>query len=51
MNGVTSILTLENETKKKSPMHLLDGRIKLVILIFIIVYASIFNPNFGYDGS
>ena len=39
MNGVASILTLENETKKKSPMHLLDGRIKLVILIFIIVYA------------
>lgn len=39
MNGVASILTLENETKKKSPMHLLDGRIKLIILIFIIVFA------------
>jgi cobalt/nickel transport system permease protein len=39
MSGVGSVLELENETNKKSPIHLLDGRIKLIILIFIIVYA------------
>jgi cobalt/nickel transport system permease protein len=39
MDGVSSIRALENETNKKSPLHLIDGRIKLIILIFIIVYA------------
>ena len=39
MNGVGSISELEKETEKESFLHLLDGRIKLVILVFIIVYA------------
>ncbi len=30
---------LEKETQKESFLHLLDGRVKLIILIFIIVYA------------
>ena len=39
MNGVGSVRELEKETDKKSPLHAIDGRIKLIILIFIIVYA------------
>ncbi|MGZ4857753.1 MAG: cobalt ECF transporter T component CbiQ [Methanobacterium sp.] len=39
MNGVGSITELEKETKKESFLHLLDGRIKLVILVFVIFYA------------
>ena len=39
MNGVGSISELEKETEKESFLHLLDGRIKLLILVFIIIYA------------
>lgn len=39
MNGLGSVIELENETDKNSPLHSLDGRIKLILLIFIIVYA------------
>ncbi|OEC86017.1 MULTISPECIES: cobalt ECF transporter T component CbiQ [Methanobacterium] len=37
--NTNSILNLENETMKESFLHLLDGRIKLVILVFITIYA------------
>jgi cobalt/nickel transport system permease protein len=37
--SMNSIINLENETMKESFLHLLDGRIKLVILVFITVYA------------
>ena len=37
--NTNSIINLENETMKNSFLHLLDGRIKLVILVFITVYA------------
>ena len=30
---------LEQETMKKSILHSLDGRVKLIVLIFIIIYA------------
>lgn len=39
MNGVGSVRELEKETDKESPLHSMDGRVKLVLLIFIIVYA------------
>ena len=39
MNGVGSVRELEKETDKESPLHSIDGRVKLVLLIFIIVYA------------
>jgi len=39
MNGIGSVRELEKETDKKSPLHSMDGRIKLILLIFIIVYA------------
>jgi cobalt/nickel transport system permease protein len=39
MVGLGSIADLEMETKKESVLHLMDGRVKLVILIFIIFYA------------
>jgi cobalt/nickel transport system permease protein len=39
MNGVGSVSELEKETLKESFLHLLDGRVKLIILVFIIVYA------------
>jgi cobalt/nickel transport system permease protein len=39
MNGVGSVRELEKETDKESPMHAMDGRVKLVLLIFIIVYT------------
>lgn len=39
MNGVGSVRELEKETDKDSPLHSMDGRIKLILLIFIIVYA------------
>lgn len=39
MNGVGSVRELEKETDKESPLHSMDGRIKLILLIFIIVYA------------
>ena len=39
MNGVGSIRELEKETGIESPLHAMDGRVKLVLLIFIIVYA------------
>ena len=39
MNGVSSIRALEKETDKESPLHLIDGRVKLILLLFIIVYA------------
>ncbi len=39
MSGLGSIYNLEKETMKDSFLHLMDGRVKLVILIFIIVYA------------
>lgn len=39
MNGIGSVRELERETDKNSPLHLIDGRVKLVLLIFIIVFA------------
>ena len=39
MNALGSVRELEKETNKDSPLHSLDGRIKLILLIFIIVYA------------
>lgn len=39
MNGVGSVRELEKETDKESPLHSMDGRIKLILLIFIIVFA------------
>ena len=44
MNGVGSVRELEKETDKESPLHSIDGRIKLILLIFIIVYA-VFSNN------
>jgi cobalt/nickel transport system permease protein len=39
MNGVGSISELEKETDKESVLHLIDGRVKLILLLFIIVFA------------
>jgi cobalt/nickel transport system permease protein len=39
MNGVGSVSELEKHTMKDSVLHALDGRVKLIILLFIIVYA------------
>lgn len=39
MNGIGSVKAIERETKKESILHLMDGRVKLILLIFIIVYA------------
>lgn len=39
MNGVGSVRELEKETDKESPLHSMDGRIKLILLVFIVVYA------------
>ncbi len=39
MSGVGSITELEKHTMKDSVLHTLDGRVKLSILLFIIVYA------------
>ena len=39
MSSISSFITLEGETMKESFLHLLDGRVKLLILVFIIVYA------------
>jgi cobalt/nickel transport system permease protein len=39
MNGVGSVSELEKETEKESPIHFMDGRVKLILLIFVIVYA------------
>ncbi|MCC7551444.1 MAG: CbiQ family ECF transporter T component, partial [Methanobacterium sp.] len=39
MNGVGSVRELERETDKESPLHFMDGRVKLVLLIFIIVFT------------
>lgn len=39
MYSSNSILNLENETMKESFLHLMDGRVKLVILLFITIYA------------
>jgi len=39
MNGLGSVRELEKETDKESPLHSMDGRVKLIILIFIIVFA------------
>lgn len=39
MSGISSVMGLDNETMKESFLHLLDGRVKLVILVFITVYA------------
>ncbi|HMK54763.1 MAG TPA: cobalt ECF transporter T component CbiQ [Methanobacteriaceae archaeon] len=39
MNGVGSISELEKEAEKESSLHFMDGRVKLILLIFIIVYA------------
>ena len=38
-----SVIGLENETNK-SFLHLLDGRVKLIVLIFITVYA-VYTPH------
>jgi cobalt/nickel transport system permease protein len=39
MNGVGSVSELEKETDKDSILHLIDGRVKLILLLFIIVFA------------
>ncbi|AEG18992.1 cobalt ECF transporter T component CbiQ [Methanobacterium paludis] len=39
MSGIGSIIELEKITQKNSVLHALDGRVKLVILIALIVYA------------
>ena len=39
MSSIGSVIDLEKETMKESFLHLLDGRVKLIILLFIIVYA------------
>jgi cobalt/nickel transport system permease protein len=39
MNGVGSISELEKETDKESILHFIDGRVKLILLLFIIVFA------------
>jgi cobalt/nickel transport system permease protein len=39
MNGLGSISELEKETDKESILHLIDGRVKLISLLFIIVFA------------
>jgi len=39
MNGVGSVSELEKETEKESLIHSMDGRVKLIILLLIIVYA------------
>lgn len=39
MNGVGSVRELEKETEKISPLHSIDGRVKLILLILIIVFA------------
>ncbi|KAF5075636.1 Nickel transport protein NikQ [anaerobic digester metagenome] len=39
MSGLGSINELEKITMQNSPLHRLDGRIKLVVLLAIIVYA------------
>ena len=39
MNGVESVSELEKHTVKDSVLHAIDGRVKLIILLFIIVYA------------
>jgi cobalt/nickel transport system permease protein len=39
MSAISSVRDIERETNKESPLHSMDGRIKLIILVFIIVYA------------
>lgn len=39
MSHINAIISNEKETLKESYMHALDGRIKLIVLILIIVYA------------
>jgi cobalt/nickel transport system permease protein len=43
MNGIGSIRELEKETEKESPLHLMDGRVKLILPLLIIVYAVFSN--------
>jgi cobalt/nickel transport system permease protein len=37
--NITSVIANETETSKNSFLHVIDGRVKLIILILIIVYA------------
>ena len=37
--NITSVIANETETSKNSFLHAIDGRVKLIILILIIVYA------------
>ena len=39
MNGAGSVNKLEKHTMNSSVLHTLDGRVKLIILLLIIVYA------------
>jgi cobalt/nickel transport system permease protein len=39
MSGEGSVSKFEKQTMKASVLHALDGRVKLIILLFIIVYA------------
>jgi energy-coupling factor transporter transmembrane protein EcfT len=39
MSGVGSVSKFEKQTMKASVLHALDGRVKLIVLLFIIVYA------------
>jgi cobalt/nickel transport system permease protein len=44
--NLTSIITNETETSKNSFLHAIDGRVKLIILILIIVYAVYITEPF-----
>ncbi len=39
MSTEDELYKLEKETMKKSILHSLDGRVKLIVLIFIVIYA------------
>ncbi len=39
MSILSSVRNIEQETEKESILHLMDGRVKLILLIFIVVYA------------
>ncbi|ADP77596.1 cobalt ABC transporter, inner membrane subunit CbiQ [Methanothermus fervidus DSM 2088] len=39
MTGIDDIIFIEKDAKKNSPIHNLDPRVKLIIFIFLVVYA------------
>lgn len=42
--SMNSVMGLEEETMKESFLHLLDGRVKLIVLVLITVYA-VYTPQ------